>query len=289
MQLILKDYFKLLRIKNYIKNFLIFIPFIFSGKFLINDVNIYILSLMGFLLFSFSSSIIYIINDIVDKDKDKLDDHKKNRPIASGRINIRSAKICIAILTFIVLCLMLYIKNTYVILTIIGYIILNILYSIKLKNIPILDILVLSTFFLIRIIYSGFLYNVPISIYLYLTTLSVSFYLGIGKRKKELEKNKNIREVLNKYSTDFLNNILSIFLGLSILYYSLWIINVANKIFNHDLLNISIFLVVGILLYYHYILYYEDNGNPVDIFFKHKLFIFLIILYIVIIGFAFVL
>lgn len=132
---------------------------------------------------------------------------------------------------------------------------------------------------MIRIIYSGVLFNVDISVYLYLTTISVAFYLGIGKRKKELEKNKQIRNVLEQYPKDFINLILHMFMCLSIVYYSMWVINIGSLKFNQTCLDISIFFVIIILLYYDYILYTKNNGNPTDVLFNNKLLIILIAIY----------
>ena len=91
------DYLKLMRVKHYLKNFLIFLPLVFSGNLF--NCNYLFKSFIGFVIFSLTCSIIYVINDIRDVDKDKKHDKKKNRPIASGRVSIRNA----LLLAFIVL------------------------------------------------------------------------------------------------------------------------------------------------------------------------------------------
>lgn len=283
----MKNYFKMIRVKNWIKNFLIFIPFIFSAKFLNFNQNDYLLLFLGFINFSLVSSIIYIINDLFDIEKDRLDDKKKNRPIASGKINKKNAIFTIIILMFIIIFLNIYINNIYLTFILFFYFISNLLYSYKLKKYPIIDITCLSLFFILRVFYGGELFDLEVSNYLYLTTLSVAYYLGVGKRKKELDNKKEVRDVLKKYSNDYLTSLQNIFLGTSILYYSLWVINYNSELLNHSLLEISIFFVIIILIYYHYILHNGKDGNPTDILLENKILIFLSVLYCIIIILAF--
>lgn len=97
----MRNYLKLMRIKNWIKNLLICIPFIFSSKFLNLNKNEYFLLLISFITFSIMSSIIYIINDLKDIEKDRLDNKKKNRPLSSGIISKNNAILTIIILSVI--------------------------------------------------------------------------------------------------------------------------------------------------------------------------------------------
>lgn len=282
------DYLKLMRIKNYIKNFLIFLPFIFSKKFLDLDKN-YLVMCLGFLCFCCCSSIAYILNDIFDLENDKLDSKKKDRPLASGKLRIKNAiyLIILLFLVFIIGCF--YLKNLEVFIIGSFYLVLNLLYSKLLKNIPIIDITVLSSFFLIRIYYGAYLVNVPVSVYLYLTILSVAFMMGINKRKIELIQNKCCRPVLEKYNTVFLDNLSFMFCGLSIVFYSLWVINHATVFINSNILYISIFLVVFILIYYQYVMSNNNvDSNPVDVLLNNKVLLLVSILYCILILLGFV-
>jgi 4-hydroxybenzoate polyprenyltransferase len=270
-----------------LKNFLIFLPFIFSAKFLSFNLNEYLFGFLGFICFSLTSSTIYIINDLSDLELDKLDNNKKNRPIASGKISQKNAIITIIILLILSIAINIYIKNILLSLTLLIYFILNILYTYKFKNYPIVDITLLSLFFVIRIFYGGILFDVKITNYLYLTVLSAAFYFGIGKRIKEQESNSKIRTVLDCYPKNFLNNLLNIFLTTTILYYSLWVINYQNDFLNKEILDISIFLIIIIFIYYHYNLYKNKEGNPTDILLKNKILFFLLFIYVFLIIIAF--
>ena len=265
----MKEYFKLMRVKNYIKNFLIFIPFIFSKGFY--KIYLYDELLLGFFIFCFCSSVVYIINDLLDLDKDRLDIYKRNRPLVKGTITKYNAIILVVFLLFCCICGFIFLHNIYVVTLSCCYVLLNILYSVHIKHIPILDVFFLSSFFLIRIYFGAYLINVPVSLYLYLTVLSVALMMGVNKRKIELKVNKDCRVVLDKYSIDFLNQLSYMFCCLSIVFYSIWATNYAKDIINHTVLCISILLVVFILVYYQYIIDKETYcGNPVDILFGNK-------------------
>ncbi len=151
----MKKYIKLIRVKHYIKNLLIFLPIIFSQR--ITDITALTKTLITFILFCISTSIIYVVNDIKDIDKDRNHPKKKNRPLASGKISIKQAIKVIIILSIILICGMVifFRNNAYVMAIILVYIIMNMLYSMNLKNIPILDIAILATGFLLRVVLRG--------------------------------------------------------------------------------------------------------------------------------------
>ena len=199
------NYLKLMRVKHYIKNFLIFLPLFFSNN-LLNFIKLKN-CIWAFIVFSLACSIIYIFNDIKDIEKDKLHPKKKERPLASGKVSIKEAIILIVLLVFLVIGGMFYLKaSIYSILLVIVYIILNIGYSICFKNIPLLDIVVLVSGFLIRVLYGASIINVVVSNWLYLTIMALSFYLVLGKRRNEIMMtDKNTRKVLKYYNKDFLD------------------------------------------------------------------------------------
>ena len=160
-----------MRPKHYIKNGLIFLPLLFSRNFL--QPQLLKTTIYGFLLFSLAASIIYIFNDIRDAEKDKKHPTKKDRPIASGRVSKTKAAIFILILTILTITLNYICFSTFLphslILT---YWVLNILYSIHLKNVPILDITILSIGFILRVFFEAALINVVVSDWLYLTIIA---------------------------------------------------------------------------------------------------------------------
>ena len=270
-------YIKLIRIKHYIKNFLIFLPLIFSRN--INATNI-LLSILGFISFSFASSIIYIINDIRDKEKDKNHPTKKNRPIAAGTISITNALIVATLLLIITIAILIYLStfNKFISIYIITYILINIMYSFGLKNIPLLDVFILALGFLIRVLYGGALINVEVSNWLFLTVLSISFYLGLGKRRNELiaqEKTGNTtRNVLKYYNKEFLDKNMYMCLSMTIIFYSLWCQDL-----NSDYIMWTIPIVLLICMKYSLNIESNSSGDPVEVLLKDKILILLVGIY----------
>ena len=196
----MKQILKLIRIKDWIKNILIFLPLICSGSINTKDI---IDLLFAFISFSLLSSSIYIINDINDQEKDRKHPIKKHRPIASGKITKTEAIIILIILLTFSLGLNILINKNifnYEILFLLAYLFINIFYSFGLKNIPILEILLLITGFIIRIFYGAYVVNIEVSSWLFLTSLSASLFLGLSKRKNEFKYNKEARKVLSLYN-----------------------------------------------------------------------------------------
>jgi len=277
------EYIKLMRVKHWIKNFLIFFPIIFSGKFRLDIDNI-IFYVLGFLAFSFVTSIVYIINDIIDAPKDRLHEEKKKRPIASGKIKVRNAIILIMFLCIGVAGILLIFKRNIllkILICLILYFILNLAYSFKLKRIPIIDVSVIVIGFLVRTFYGGVLADVEISNWLYLTVLSMSYYLALGKRRNEMIKSTETRDVLSLYTKEFLDKNMYVFLGLTITFYALWatdtttITNLGN-----NLLAFSVPLVIVICMKYSLSIEKEKSGDPVEVLLKDKFLMILVIIYI---------
>lgn len=286
----IKNYLKLIRVKHYIKNVLIFVPLIFSGLYN-NLFNLYI-TILGFILFSLSSSIIYVINDICDIDKDKLHEIKKNRPLPSGKVSIKEAYSIILILfiCFIFLSFIIY-KNVsiYPILLILGYILINILYSKWLKNVVLVDVIVLVIGFLIRIFFGSFLIDTFVSNYLYLTVMSGAFYLGFGKRRNEMMKSdEKSRSVLKYYNKDFLDKNMYVCLALTIVFYSMWStdLNVIAKV-NSNLLIWTIPIVMLIFFEYSLVIESGTYGDPVEVIVHNKGILFTILFYVLVLFLIF--
>ena len=264
------DYIRLMRPKHYIKNFLIFLPLIFSGLFL--NFNNLIKTSEGFLLFCLTTSIIYIINDINDKEKDKKHITKKNRPIASGRVSVKNAVMEIVVLFIITVILFFIFKIPISSLCfLISYFVFNLGYSLGLKNVPILDILLLVSGFVIRVLYGASILSITVSNWLYLSILAISFYLGLGKRRNEIEKNgKKSRKVLEYYSKEFLDKNMYMFLCMSIIFYSLWTTDIKVVSENNNLLIWTIPIVITICIKYSMNIEGDSSGDPIEVILKDK-------------------
>ena len=274
----MKNYIKLMRCKHYIKNALVLLPLIFSKQLL--NMESCVKAILGVIAFSLISSVVYIINDIQDVEADRKHEKKKYRPIASGAVSIKSAWI-FAISLFIVSMIINAVvlgNNIMGYLWILVYLILNILYSFKLKHIAIVDIVILASGFLIRVFYGAEIINVEVSKWLYLTILSFSFYMGLGKRRNEFIKlGSNGRKVLKQYNKSFLDNNMYMCLALTIIFYALWCvdINITNIIW-------TVPIIIIILMKYSLIIEGDSLGDPVDVILENKPLLILVILYILI-------
>ncbi len=284
----IKNYIKLMRPKHYLKNGLILAPLFFSKE--INILSKTISVFFAFLAFSFISSTIYIINDTMDAEKDKQHPKKCKRPIASGKIPKKNA-IIFSIFLFILSFTFHYFGNEKKLFSIstiylISYFFINLSYSLGLKNRPILDLVLLSAGFLLRVLYGGEITDVPISYWLYLIVITFSFYMGFGKRRGELEikGDKNTREVLKKYSYEFLDKKMSIFMALTLVFYSLWTVDKkTTDVVGSDLFIWTVPLVIIIFLRYSYVIELgESDGDPVEVLLSDKVLIGLVIVYILV-------
>lgn len=270
-------YLKLMRVKHYLKNVLVALPVIFAGVAL-HPTNI-LKTLIAFITFSLTSSIIYIINDIRDVEKDRKHPVKKKRPIASGEVSIKAAVI-LAILLFVATIAILYFSNllfNYGVIVLLIYFVLNLGYSFGLKDIPLVDITILASGFVLRALYGGLLLNIDLSNWLFLTVLSGSFYMALGKRRNELIKleGKETRKVLKYYTKEFLDKNMYMFLSLSIVFYSLWsTLGVDNRFF-----KFSSILVILILMKYSLNVEQDSLGDPIEVILGDKILIILAFIY----------
>lgn len=276
-------YLKLMRIKHYFKNLLIFLPLIFSMSFysLENDIK----TVIGFILFSLVCSMVYIINDINDIEKDKKHPRKCKRPLASGEVTKKEAYILLAILAIIVIGgSVLMNTGIYSSIILVVYLILNILYSKFLKNIPIIDVICLVIGFVLRVVYGASIIDVEVSNWLYLTIISFSFYLALGKRRNELQAGTDTRAVLKYYNKDFLDKNMYMFLTLMIVFYSMWCVDASNIVKFDNKLIFTVPILMIICMKYSMNIERQSEGDPVEILFSDKVLMALVLIFIICIG-----
>lgn len=284
----MKKYIKLIRAKHWLKNGLIFLPIFFSLNLF--NLNYFLTGLLAFIVFCFTSSIVYILNDMSDIEKDKLHPVKKFRPLASGEVSKKQAYIVMLLLAIVIAIIMVFFfkttKNIFVILIPLIYLILNILYSKKLKNEPIIDVVILVSGFVLRVMYGGVVVDVEVSKFLYLMIIFGSFYLGFGKRRNEIIKNGNkSRKVLSLYNKEFLDKNMYVCLGLAIVSYTLWCVDPATVArIGNDYLFWTIPLVMIILQLYSLNIEGNSHGDPIEVVLSDKKLIAIVILYVLVMG-----
>lgn len=272
------DWIRLLRVRHYIKNLLIFLPLLFSKQILDNHEGLLNVA-TAFFAFCLVASAVYLFNDIQDKEKDKLHPTKCRRPIAAGRISLPAACTMLAVILTIGLALGVWVSlrsSWWVVLILLFYAGMNVLYSMRLKHIPVLEIGILAAGFMMRVMLGGCAAHIFVSDWLYLTVLSASFYMGLGKRRNELQNNRDqkTRKVLRFYNTRFLDRNMYMFLALAIAFYALWSMSQgAGMIW-------TVPLVMLLAMRYSLIVEGASDGDPVELILKDKALLLLSIIYV---------
>lgn len=180
----IQKYVTLIRIHHYIKNLLVFAALACSGQLF--DIDKLMSAFLGFSAFCMISSFVYIVNDIQDKEKDRLHPTKCKRPIASGEISEKNAWILAGILFISSLFCNFLVFHIVSSVLLFLYFILNLAYCFGLKNVPLVDVSILAAGFLFRMIYGSIITCIEISNWLYLTVIALAFCFSMGKRRNEL-------------------------------------------------------------------------------------------------------
>lgn len=277
----MKKYLKLMRIHHYVKNLLVFAALVCSGRLF--NIEKLAAGITAFAAFCLVSSVVYIINDICDREKDRKHPTKCKRPIAAGTVSVRNAWILTAaLLSGAVVCngFSFHISST---LLLVLYLILNLGYSFGMKNIPIVDVTILVTGFLIRIMYGAIVTGISISNWLYLTVIALAFYFALGKRRNELRQTGDgeTRPVLKAYPLRFLDMNMSMCLTLANVFYALWSIDEqTTSFYQNDHLIFTVPIVLLITMKYSLDIEGDSDGDPVEVLLHDKLLLALVVLYL---------
>lgn len=276
-----KDYIRLMRVHHYIKNLLVFAALACSGQLFCREKLL--TALTGFGAFCAASSVVYIINDIRDQDKDLLHPTKRNRPIASGRVSKKNARILAAALALFAILGNFFVFDPAATVLLGLYLVLNWLYSSGLKNIPLVDVTILVSGFLLRIMYGAVVTGIEISDWLYLTVIALAYYFALGKRRNELRwtaQGKDARKVLRYYSLDFLDKNMYICLALALVFYALWCMDASTTSrFGGVKLIFTVPIVLLITMRYSMDVEGESDGDPVEVLLHDQMLLALCVIY----------
>ncbi len=257
---------ELIRPKQWIKNVFCFAAILFSGN-LLNWDKLSI-NLIAFIAFCGISSCVYILNDIADVENDRNHKKKRFRPIASGDVSVKEAWGFFALLILLTAAACIFLLPMYFGIVIVLYFLNNLLYSTKLKHIVLLDVFSISIGFMLRVIGGGFAIDVAISSWMIITTIFISLFLGISKRRAELANAEEAgtavkqRKVLNEYSIDFVEQMNTIAATGTILSYALYTASEKTiTTFHTDkLIYTTPFVIYGIFRYL-YLIHKKNLGE----------------------------
>ena len=261
----LRAIIKTLRIKQWTKNAIVFAALVFDRQ--LTNPESFGRTLAGFFLFCILSRTVYIINDIMDVEADRMHPKKKFRPIASGQLSIPTA-ITIAVIFLIITFSLAYLLSPSFLIIAALYFATNLAYSIKLKHIVLIDVVVLSLGFVFRVGAGVSLIQVErFSPWLYVVTYLLALYLGFSKRRSELALLTtgagSHRKVLDGYTIPFLDQIIAMISSITIMAYSLYTFSAPNLPANHSMMLTIPFVVYG-LLRYLYLLQIDGVTSPPD-------------------------
>lgn len=261
----------LFRIPHYLKNLFIFLPLFFAGELF--QLEKLINTFYGFIVFSFFASGVYIFNDIRDRENDQKHPIKKNRPIASGQISIRFSYLLILFIVLLGSILLIFMPIEISVIMLV-YFILNIAYSLGLKQIAVIDVFIIAFGFVLRVIMGSAVANVEISKWIVVMTFLLSLFLALAKRRDDvllfLRTGHKTRKVIDGYNIAFLNTSITLMAGITLVAYIMYTIDDhILRIFQTDRLYITtIFVLLGIMRYLQLVFVYEKSGSPTRILMK---------------------
>ncbi len=269
----MKYYLKLLRPKDWAKNLFLIVPSFFAGQFFVPSRIPHIVE--GFIAFCCFASSIYIINDYRDIEDDKNHPVKSKRPLASGKVK-KPAAILLCILLLILGGILGYLADiNFQFLFILGlYFFLNLFYSFGLKNIAILDILILSAGFVLRVKGGAVISKVDTSEWLIIMTFLLSLFMAIAKRRDDLllksETGKDMRKSMQGYNLDFLNTMLGLSSAIIIVAYINYTVSPTTilRLGTYRLYYSALFVIAGLMRYLQITFVLKKSGSPTEILYK---------------------
>ena len=236
--------------------------------------------LLGFLSMSLASSAVYALNDVHDAPRDRLHPQKRSRPVASGEVSPAQAALLAALCFALSVALPLGFGAPPVSLwPLLLYVAANLAYSLLgFKDIPIVDVTIVALGFVLRVMYGGLLAGVEVSNWLLLTVMMASYYMALGKRRNELRDTKEkTRAVLSRYTYEFLDRQMYLFLTLTVAFYSLWSVDARTA--PHAVLTVPV--VILLLMRYSLVVEGESGGDPIEVILHDRMLLVLAALYAV--------
>ncbi|MBE6296961.1 MAG: decaprenyl-phosphate phosphoribosyltransferase [Bacteroidales bacterium] len=263
---------KLLRPHQWLKNVFLFLPVFFGNQ--IMDLQRLLPTIIAFVAFSFLSSSVYCFNDIQDCELDKLHPEKRKRPIASGNISIRTAYIVMILSYFISSAILLYPGFYEVFYIALIYYVVNILYCVKLKNVALVDIFIVSSGFVLRLFAGGVASGIELSKWIILMTFLLSLFLAFSKRLDDsriyVKKLVKMRRNISSYTPEFIQLSLAIICAITIVCYIMYTVDdsVIERVSNDNLYMTSVFVLLGMLRFLQLAVVEMKSSSPTKILIK---------------------
>jgi 4-hydroxybenzoate polyprenyltransferase len=270
-----------MRPKQWTKNVLIFLPIFFDRQF--SHVEPMLRVVLGFVLFCFVAGSVYLLNDLVDVERDRLHPKKRTRPIASGELPVKVAIAAAVVLPIICIGVALSYSVPLAIVLVI-YMFKQIGYSFYFKHIVIVDVMILALGYILRVIAGVIVIQVThFSPWLYVCTGMLSLFLAVGKRRQELlmmgSNAEEVRPIFKEYNLTLLDDMLRMVMTSSIIAYTLYTVE-SNTSFGGPAMLLTVpFLVYGVFRYLYLMHVKGEGGAPDEVLLKDRPLLFAIALF----------
>lgn len=263
----LHNIIKTMRPKQWLKNVFVFAGLVFDRQ-LLSSAS-FLITLAAAFLFCLVSSMIYIINDLVDIKFDRQHPVKKHRPLASGALSRRSAVIALVVLGLFTFPAAFFL-NTALGWIIAAYFILMLAYSLWLKHIALIDVMIIAAGFVLRVAAGVIIIETErFSPWLFVATVFLALFIGLGKRRSEIEllntKAPSHRRVLDGYTLELLDQLLTIVLSTTLMTYCLYTFSTTNTPDSFHMMFTIPFVIYGLFRYLYLVRIENSGGTPEDI------------------------
>ncbi|MDR2511853.1 MAG: UbiA prenyltransferase family protein [Bacteroidales bacterium] len=272
-----KSAIQLLRPLQWAKNVFIFLPLFFNASF--GHLHLLFSCVIAFIAFSLAASSVYCFNDILDLDADKLHPEKCKRPIASGKVSKKQAYILMTA-TFTLSMLVILVGGFEHKLSTAGlivvYYLLNIAYSLGLKQIAILDVMLVAFFFVVRVIVGGVATGIHLSEWIVLMTFLLALFLAFAKRRDDVVIFQNtgvtMRKNIGNYNLEFINQVLTLIAGTTIIAYIIYCVSpeVTERFRCKYVYLTAIFVLAGMIRYLQITIVDLKSGSPTKTLLKDR-------------------
>lgn len=263
------EYIRLMRPHQWVKNIFILLPTFFGLR--IMEIHTFLEAFAGLAAFSLIASGVYILNDWRDIEADRLHPKKKFRPLAAGSVPVSGALVLMTLSMIGGLVLMAYYDPNALYLALV-YVVMNILYSIWLKHIALLDIFVIAMGFVIRVGIGSTVVSpdIPLSMWIVVMTFLGALFLGLAKRRDDVllaADGKNVRKSISGYNLAFINGAMVMMASVLIVGYLLYVSNpeVMSGLKSEQLYFTAAFVVLGVLRYMQITFVEQKSGSPTSI------------------------
>lgn len=276
-----------MRPKQWTKNLALFVGIVFAQRLF--SVSSFERAGLAFAAFCLASSTIYLLNDVLDLENDRQHPTKRNRPLASGRLPVSWAMAMMGVLVLLCAALtgLIYTipiapgqdsftslggSNVLFSLTIASYLVMMVLYSVRLKHVVLLDVFIIAGGFVLRILAGAVVIPVSISPWLYLVTILLSLFLALNKRRHELVllqgQASNHRQILKEYSIPMLDQMITIVTAATLMAYSLYTFQSPTG--DHRLMVTIPLVLYGMFRYLYLVYMHMEGGSPEEVLLRDR-------------------